>query len=245
MTDMPAASPGSKAYLHVHRQKSIAAGLRRVEIWLDGVQVETLKNGEDTRIEIKPGTHTTVAKMAPFFGSSEFEFTVAEGETQHFELRTSGVNRNAVAGLKLLWLWLIPLAWLPYLVKFHILPQELYKLTYYCLAALIFYFVMIREKKSPGLKIESKVGGIYYQACIPNALPEKKKGWELMSLARVFALLVCALVLPYLTFKTAWPWSGLFGNNWPVIMVSIYYGLMHLVTGWIYQGHGYQIRTSV
>jgi|GEM_PF-6283991 len=241
MPDIPAEN--EKAYLHVHRQKSIAACIRKTEIWVDGVQVGTLKNGESKVFEIMPGEHHTVAKMSPFFKSSETKFSIEKGNTQHFSLGTSKMNLKAFYRMKIIWLCLIPLVWFPYLRYLHIVPDSLYPLLYWGLFALLFYFVFFLQKKQPGLKKEPAIGGFFYQACEAGDLPEKK-GWELKSLFRLYTLLICIFGLPYLTWKAPWLWHTALGIHWFAMTQSLYYLLLYFVTGLIYHGATYTVPES-
>lgn len=71
---------GKQATVSIRRIEKWVAKFRKVDVKVDGEQVESLSNGEEKAFSVVPGQHS-ICVEAPWLASNVLEFSVAAGET--------------------------------------------------------------------------------------------------------------------------------------------------------------------
>jgi hypothetical protein len=76
--------------LKVARTKNVAAGLRRLDVIVDGQKVGSIGNGEEQTFDVSEGTHSVEVKLGFGSRSEVVDVYVASGSTSELECGISG-----------------------------------------------------------------------------------------------------------------------------------------------------------
>ena len=220
-------------YLHIHRASSYAGYLRKIEIWMDGKPVDSLKNGEDKLIPLAPGSHTTIAKMAPGFSSDEIPVVISTGEVCHFELSAAKMRLRTLQRFKIIWLCMIPSFWLPSIYKYFMLPKSYTALTN---IIFLFIFIIVLTFKSKADKKHNHSflrGCLHYQPTELQQPEDKKQGMDWWPLLQM-ELWVLYMFFPCILLVFHGPWTPIIRQvSFPVIN-SIHALIGYFLTGWLF-----------